>query len=113
MTWTEFYQNKLKQRNQSGGRCEYCGKRGPTQSHPLFQRRPDHEYLQVDLNIAQLCATCHQRESRAMQVELAKRRLERYGPDHIEAWAANAPLKLPITLPSHYWEAKESLGNDQ
>jgi len=103
MTWDAFYRNKLAQRNRAGGRCEYCGKPGPTESHHLFQ--PDHPYLQVRWNIAQLCARCHLSESRAMQVDLARRRIEEYGTEHIEQWAANAPFKLPITLPAHYWEA--------
>jgi 5-methylcytosine-specific restriction endonuclease McrA len=113
MTWTEFYQNKLAQRNQGGGRCEWCGKQGPTESHHLFQRRPDHEYLQVDWNIAQLCNECHAQESHAMQVALAKRRIEKWGADHIEQWAEGAPFKTGITLPSHYWEAKEIHENEK
>ena len=107
MPWTEFYQNKVRQRNRSGGRCEWCGKPAPTHSHHLFQRRPDHKYLQVPWNIVQICGRCHVRESYAMQVALAKKRIGEYGAEHIEQWAEDAPFKTGITLPSHYWDAKE------
>ena len=107
MTWTQFYWTKQAQRRRGGRRCEWCGQGGPTHSHHLFARRPDHAYLQDDINIVQLCAACHHAESRQMQVGLAAGKLDRYGPDAIEQWAADAPFKLPLALPSHYWAAKE------
>ena len=107
MTWTRFYRTKQAQRQRGGRRCEWCGQGGPTHSHHLFARRPDHAYLQDDINIVQLCGPCHHAESRQMQVGLAAGKLDQYGLDAIEQWAADAPFKLPLVLPSHYWAAKE------
>jgi len=42
-----------------------------------------------------------------MQVKLARKKLDKYGPDKIEEWAASIPSKVPVRLPSHYWGAKE------
>jgi hypothetical protein len=108
MTWAEFYLTKIKQRARCRGRCDYCGRRGPTQSHHLFARRSDHPYLQCDINIAQLCPKCHQHESWEMQLALSVRKLRKHGAEAIEKWAAEAPFKLPIELPPHYWAARSN-----
>jgi len=107
MTWRAFYQTKQRTKNRARNRCEYCGKRGPTHSHHLWQRRPDHEYLQRDINISQVCGECHQQETYHMQVYLGLKKLYDLpgGPAAIERWAQDAPFKLPIDLPPHYWDA--------
>lgn len=102
-----MYQTKISQRAKGRGRCEWCGRKGPTHSHHLFARRPDHPYLQCDINIAQLCPKCHMQETWEMQVGLSVRKIAKHGAEVIEQWAVNAPFKLPIDLPPHYWEAKE------
>ena len=71
MTWEPFYQNKITQRARNRGRCDWCGCKGPTKSHHLFRRRPDHPILQEDWNISQLCDPCHELESQEMQEGLA------------------------------------------
>ena len=81
---------------------------GPTHSHHLFVRRsPNHKYLWSPINIVQLCRRCHFAETLEMQTRMATKKLDEYGPEKIEKWAANAPFKVKPRLPSHYWGAKE------
>ena len=110
------YQTKTNQRAASGGRCAYCGRRASTQSHHLWLRRKGKEaekYLQADINQVQLCPMCHHAETYMMQVtcglaklwDLFDRNITVDPPLFVEEWVASYPSKIPVDLPSHFWEA--------
>ena len=92
------------------GVCCPCGKKypRPTQSHHLFFRRvPDIHELWHSINIVQTHSWCNCNESFEMQVTAALWKIEEFGCEAIEAWAASLPGKTKHDLRWHYWEAKE------
>lgn len=105
MTWEALYQNKTQQRARGRARCAWCERRGSTQSHHLFRRRPDDPILQEEWNIVQLCIYCHSEESYEMQVGLGLRKLHECGPDYIRERIQALNNKVDHGLPSHFWDA--------
>ena len=95
--------------------CPACGKplNGQGDGHEVFFRR---RFLDDEYNVILVHHECHVPEAPHLNYNAALMKLCDYGPEAIEAWARELPLKNN-TLPAWYWETKETweraLENDQ
>ena len=103
---------KLEASKKRGLRCPIPGCRNrPTDWHHTLKRRPDHPYLQCDENMTLVCHEHHVPEAPDLGYHCMIYKFTHDGitPEQVEAWARNAPFRVPITLPPFYDRAKEDV----